>query len=37
MSSFADRFSFRQKPEGVFQASLRVPVYLFRFHLGFSK
>ena len=33
--SFADRFSFRQKPEGLFKWILHLPVFLFRWHLGF--
>ncbi len=30
-----DSFSFRQKPTGAFKHILRVPVYLFRWKLGF--
>jgi deazaflavin-dependent oxidoreductase (nitroreductase family) len=30
-----DSFSFRRRPRGVFKWVLRLPVYLFRFRLGF--
>ena len=33
--SLSDRFSFRQKPEGLFKVILHIPVYLFRWNLGF--
>ena len=35
MGSFAERLSFRQKPQGLFKALLRLPGYLFRWDLGF--
>ena len=31
----ADRFSFRQKPAGLFKVLLHLPVHLFSLHLGF--